>query len=134
MKWLGVLLGSIALLAVVWLVVNRPQRPEPEAPPESVEILFLASETLASLTPEQLTAARQQGDELFRRYQCEGCHADSDQALKRYRALGNKYDIESLASYLSRPNPPMPIFPLTEQERSDLAVYLIDRYPGAELK
>lgn len=130
MKWGALGFGLIVVVAIVWLVVNRPQRPEPAPQPETFEILFRADETLGQLTTEQLGAHIEAGRALFKRYQCIGCHADEGRSLRKFVALGNKYDVETLSAYLKRPNPPMPIFPLGDEERKDLSVYLIDRYPG----
>ncbi len=130
MKWVLVVSGLIGLMAIVLLVTHRPQRPEPAPALETFEIKFIASETLSVFSETDLTNHRKSGDSLFNRYQCIGCHADEGRALKKFEALGNKYNIESLADYLKRPNPPMPIFPLGDEQRRDLAVYLIERYPG----
>jgi mono/diheme cytochrome c family protein len=44
-------------------------------------------------------------------------------------ALTARYTSGSLASYLLAPNPPMPAYPLAEDEREDLAAYLLARHP-----
>ena len=121
----------VAGLAVNWLITNRPERPEPtvEAPPEDV-ILFRAAETLAQLSERDLAAGREAGEALYNRYQCVGCHSDKGRSLKKLFALGNRYDLMSLEAYLKNPNPPMPIFPLSDEDRASLSIYLIDRYPG----
>ncbi len=134
MKWVMIGLGLIGLLAVIWLVATRPERPEPSPTPEPFEIKYLAQETLSGIPPEELAVHRDAAFNLYRRYQCVGCHADEGKALKKFEALGNKYNVESLAAYLKRPNPPMPIFPLSDKDREDLAIYLIDRYPGQASK
>ena len=43
--------------------------------------------------------------------------------------LSKRYDRASLASYLRAPNPPMPAFPLSDEERSDLAAFLLASHP-----
>lgn len=96
--------------------------------------IFDPAETLATIDAQALATGREQGAALFDRYQCVGCHADDGRALKKFEALGNKYDLVTLAAYLKRPNPPMPIFPLSDDDRHQLAIYLIDRYPGEELE
>jgi hypothetical protein len=37
--------------------------------------------------------------------------------------------MNSLMNYLKTPQPPMPVFPLSDFDRRDLAVFLLDRYP-----
>lgn len=96
--------------------------------------LFSPSESLASLSDSELNSAREQGIAIYNRFQCIGCHVDEGRALKKLIALGNKYNVETLSAYLKRPNPPMPLFPLSDTERRQLAIYLIDRYPGEEIE
>jgi hypothetical protein len=43
--------------------------------------------------------------------------------------LGKRYDRASLAAYLRAPNPPMPAYPLRDEERSDLAAFLLASHP-----
>ena len=50
-------------------------------------------------------------------------HADP-----RLHALARRYDLDSLATYLAAPTPPMPAFPLSDTERRDLAVTLLQEY------
>lgn len=95
--------------------------------------IFSPSDSLANLTESERIAARERGQAIYDRFQCMGCHADEGRALKKLEALGNKYDLESLAAYLKRPNPPMPVFPLSDEDRQQLAIFLIERYPGEEL-
>ena len=133
MKWVGIIGGVIVVLAAItWLISNRPTQPEPASsqPQEPLPINFYSAETLAQFSATELATAFDAGEVLFNRYQCVGCHADEGRALKKLVALGNRYDIELLQAYLKRPNPPMPIFPLSDNDRRALALYLIQRYPG----
>jgi mono/diheme cytochrome c family protein len=124
-------MSFVAGLAVNWLIANRPERPEPTAAaPPPVVILFRAAESLAALSEERVSAGRTAGEALYNRYQCVGCHSDKGRSLKRLFALGNRYDLASLDVYLKSPTPPMPIFPLSDEDRANLSIYLIDRYPG----
>jgi mono/diheme cytochrome c family protein len=129
---------TVAILAVTGFVIFllsqlEPKSATPDAEPLApVPITYTAAETLAAIDGEQRLASLAAGEALFKRHQCIGCHMDDSRALKRLHALGNKYNLPILEAYLKRPNPPMPVFPLSDAERRQLAIYLIDRYPGRE--
>jgi hypothetical protein len=44
------------------------------------------------------------------------------------RELGARYDARGLAAFLAAPTSPMPLFPLDQSARMDLAAHLLDRY------
>lgn len=83
---------------------------------------------LQQLSDEQLQAASERGKFLFHRHGCLGCHqlnnlgADDGKALS---ALHERYTSESLAAYFLKPNPPMPQYFLSEAQRLDLAIFLL---------
>ncbi len=93
-------------------------------------IKYDADETLSLLTDEARRNMLSKGQEMFEHFQCVSCHDDSGKGLKVLENLGNKYNLETMAEYIRRPNTPMPVFPLNDEERRAVAVYLIDRYPG----
>ncbi|MBV1877062.1 MAG: PQQ-dependent sugar dehydrogenase [Pseudomonadales bacterium] len=70
-----------------------------------------------------------EGEQIFRQFQCVGCHDDSGRGLKILTNLGDKYDLESIQKYLARPNPPMPMYPFDDHQRQALGIYLLGRYP-----
>lgn len=78
-------------------------------------------------------ASRARGEALWERHACAACHdpaeAPPGMVVRPLRALSARYSTESLASYLLAPNPPMPAYPLAEDERADLAAYLLARHP-----
>ena len=43
--------------------------------------------------------------------------------------LSQRYSIDDLAAFLAAPTPPMPVFTLSDEERYDLAVYLLGSRP-----
>lgn len=93
-------------------------------------------EALASYSSEQLQSLTDSGEQLFRRYACGNCH-DAAQArpnvtVKELKGLPQRYDIHQLAEFFLTPTPPMPVFPLNEQEREALAVYLYAQSLGAD--
>lgn len=88
---------------------------------------------LASIPPAERQAAAARGDALYARHGCAGCHG-SDRAAAGVRpvplaGLGSRYDVDALSAFLASPTPPMPAFPLSEAERRDLAVSLLERHP-----
>lgn len=85
----------------------------------------------ARLSPEQLRAAKERGAALWDANGCVSCHDARHAAPNAYRplnALSSKYDIDMLTAYLRTPQPPMPVFPLSDEQRRDLAVYLLVTY------
>jgi glucose/arabinose dehydrogenase/cytochrome c2 len=69
----------------------------------------------------------------FARLGCATCHDDQaapvGMRVVSLEGLGKRYDEASLADYLAAPQPPMPLFEMTEMERQDLAAYVLRKYP-----
>ena len=65
------------------------------------------------------------GSEVYRQYACGECHDDSAATPLPLTGLSDKYDLQSLADYFLTPTPPMPNFGLDEQQRRQLAHYLM---------
>jgi mono/diheme cytochrome c family protein len=83
------------------------------------------------MDPRLRNVALDQGRQLWAQHQCASCH-EEDGGAEIYRpltALGRKYDLNSMMTFLKTPQPPMPVFPMTEFERRDLSTFLLDRYP-----
>jgi mono/diheme cytochrome c family protein len=86
---------------------------------------------LAGLSAAQIEAASAGGAALWKDNGCASCHVGEQAAPNAYRplmAIASKYTIDSLIAYLHTPTPPMPAFPLTDEQRRDLAVYLMTTY------
>jgi glucose/arabinose dehydrogenase len=89
---------------------------------------------LASI-PDALRIERVgQGADLYAAHRCATCH-DPTQAkpgisVKRLDQLTGRYTLTTLAALFATPPSPMPIYPLTEDEKHALAVYLLS--PTAE--
>jgi glucose/arabinose dehydrogenase len=86
---------------------------------------------LAGLSAAQIEAASAGGAALWKDNGCASCHVAEQAAPNAYRplmAIASKYTIDSLIAYLHTPTPPMPAFPLTDEQRRDLAVYLMTTY------
>jgi glucose/arabinose dehydrogenase len=73
------------------------------------------------------------GAALFAEHQCAQCHevdaAPPGVIPTPLRALQGRYGLWDMAKYLAAPTPPMPVAPLSEEERIDLAVYVLRSYP-----
>jgi glucose/arabinose dehydrogenase/cytochrome c551/c552 len=88
---------------------------------------------LAAAPPPGSAASRARGEALWARHACAACHdpaqAPPGMVVRPLAALTARYTSGSLASYLLAPNPPMPAYPLAEDEREDLAAYLLAGHP-----
>lgn len=85
---------------------------------------------LAVLAPAERQAAVARGRALWGDLGCAACHVAGAQAkgetYKPLTGVAGKYTIESLATFLSAPQPPMPLFPMDDAQRRDVAVYVLD--------
>lgn len=68
------------------------------------------------------------GNELYRRLQCRSCHEDGENP-KRLDKLEQRLGYEAVIDALEFPQSPMPLFPLSESERRELAVFLLWQPP-----
>lgn len=75
----------------------------------------------------------QQGEVLYQHNGCTECHlveTKNNDGVKVLQRLGERYTSESLANYFLTPNPPMPQYNLSKQERLALASYLLMETAG----
>ena len=79
------------------------------------------------------SATISRGEAAYGSRPCAACHepakAGSGVIARPLNGLSKRYTPDSLAAYLRTPNPPMPAFPMDDAERSDLAAYLLSRFP-----
>jgi glucose/arabinose dehydrogenase len=91
------------------------------------------AEPLAALSPGERDELAKAGRSLWERHHCAGCHEAASAApgvvVAPLHALGARHSIASLAELLAAPTPPMPVFPLTDEQRRELAVYLLAAHP-----
>jgi len=89
-----------------------------------------AADPLAALGTDERRRLSAEGRALFDRHQCQVCHdpatAPEGIAVKPLENLAARYDISALEALFSTPPSPMPIVPLSEDEKRALAVYLLD--------
>jgi len=78
-------------------------------------------------------AAVARGAALFEQHDCASCH-DAARAAEGIVAtplagLASRYDAAEVDALLTTPTPPMPVFPLSADERRDLTAFLQTTYP-----
>jgi len=113
--------------------IYRVARAEANAPAETaalVEPAAPATDPLAALSKQDRVTQSARGRALYEAHACFRCHdgrrADPGTVPVLLAGLGAKYDLDALVAYLAAPQPPMPLFPLDDAERRELAVFLLD--------
>jgi glucose/arabinose dehydrogenase len=80
---------------------------------------------------EEIAAYQQQGATLFQQYACGNCHEArklrAGATLVSLDDLAARYSVGELAAFFTAPTPPMPVFPLSDEQRESMAVYLYTR-------
>ncbi len=93
-------------------------KPDAAAPPRSVP---LSKEAIA------------RGRALWDANGCAKCHDPRAKVpgmvTKPLEGLSKRYDVGSLSEYLKTPKPPMPVFDLADEQRADLAAFLLSQRP-----
>ncbi len=86
---------------------------------------------LQALTPVERAQLAAQGEKLFGQYPCMSCHdprfANELHRVRELKNLSARYSVAQLQEFFVAPTPPMPVFPLSAEERRALAVYLLTR-------
>lgn len=81
------------------------------------------------LGSDALAASSERGRRLYSGSGCAACHDTAAPppgvVPKPLANLSARYDVDSLARYLAAPTPPMPAYPMSDDERRDLAVFLL---------
>ena len=84
---------------------------------------------ISSISADERTALSQRGEALYRQYACAKCHeqrfAGGFRKVKPLEQLSARYSMQQLQDFLRTPQPPMPVFPLSDDDRKALAVYLL---------
>ncbi len=90
--------------------------------------------TSARPAPEGINASADRGALVWQANRCEQCHDPAiignnpGKTARVLEHLGAKYDLEKMITYLKAPQPPMPLFEMTDPERRDLAAYVLERF------
>ncbi|MDG1772778.1 MAG: PQQ-dependent sugar dehydrogenase [Oceanicoccus sp.] len=96
-----------------------------------VTVTIDPEQALAIYSDEQRQSLQQQGERLYQQYGCGNCH-DPERAtpmrpVRPLKDLAQRYTVTEIADFFLAPTPPMPVFPLNEQQREALSVYLYPR-------
>jgi len=95
--------------------------------------LVLASKNKLDQQPPQwladadLVAMADNGEQLFQQYSCQTCHGDQKGQVS-FSGLSQRLGYGAVITALKEPQANMPVYPLTQDERRALAVYLKSRY------
>ncbi len=88
------------------------------------------ADPLAGFDASLREALAERGAALFARHACGTCHVASQAepgiVTKPLVGLASKYSVASLASFFLTPQPPMPVFDLSDTDRQALAVHLLE--------
>jgi len=88
----------------------------------------------AWLAGADLPALAERGEQLYLYYECASCH-ESGENPKLLTGLADRLGYNAIIDVLRAPRSPMPIYPLSETELREMAVYLLNRHgaspPGA---
>ena len=96
---------------------------------ESAELLVpvmsrMDSEPPAWLADADLAKMAAEGHELYQRFQCGSCHEEGENP-KRLDQLSERMGYAAVLEILEAPPSPMPLFPLSDAQRRELAVFLL---------
>lgn len=85
-----------------------------------------------ALSAEEKQTLSEQGKALYELNGCRNCHLhnrNGNASGKHLVDLSQRYSFDSLTAYFLSPNPPMPQFSLTLEERQSLSGYLLSTAP-----
>jgi glucose/arabinose dehydrogenase len=87
------------------------------------------TQPLAGLSESEVASLRSTGRGVYEGNACYRCHeaarADAGAVPVPLDRVADKYDVASLVAYLAAPQPPMPLFAMSDEHRRALAVYLL---------
>jgi glucose/arabinose dehydrogenase len=94
------------------------------APMVAPTVNRLDTQPPAWLADADLPAMASRGSELYQRYQCSTCHEQGTNPV-RLDNLARRLGYGAVIDALAVPQSPMPLFPLSDTERRELAVFLL---------
>jgi glucose/arabinose dehydrogenase len=102
-------------------------------PPELASGLAAAPNPFAGMDSEERKQRAQRGAALYQHYFCAQCHegirAKEGVVVVPLAGLSARYELGDMERFMHTPTPPMPALELSEQEKRDLAVWLLSTYP-----
>lgn len=90
--------------------------------------VYVVEDTLSEIDAQARAGMEAEGRTLYEKHACSACHAQEGEGMIRLSQIGTKYNLDTLATYLSAPIAPMPVFPLNDQQKQALGVYLLENY------
>ena len=96
----------------------------------SADVKAATSHPLARMPQEDREYAFKEGQALWEKFECASCHVEGKgpDPIRPLVSLSSRYDLSSLETFLRVPQPPMPVFPMSEEDRRKLSVYLFTRF------
>ena len=94
------------------------------APVAAPTVSRLDAQPPAWLADADLPAMSASGSNLYQRYECSTCHEQGTNPV-RLDGLAERLGYAAVIDALEAPQSPMPLFPLSDAERRELAVYLL---------
>jgi glucose/arabinose dehydrogenase len=129
--------------------ITYGEAPRARAPGAGTAAQPARADPLAALDAAEIARASARGRKLWEAHGCAACHvavggktaaAGSGETaaagervpvetVRLLAGLSRKYSIDSMVAFLRAPQPPMPVAPLSDAERRDLAIYLLATHP-----
>jgi glucose/arabinose dehydrogenase len=101
-----------------------------EADGERLPATIEGPDPLAALPEVERKQLSDAGEVLYEQFACAACHepeaAATGIAVKRLEKLHQRYTIDSLSLLFETPPQPMPLYPLSQEQRRALAVHLLE--------
>jgi glucose/arabinose dehydrogenase len=109
----------------IYRVTHNAGGAAPSPPMEAAGISLLDSVAPEWLADADLSAMAQSGAALYSKYGCRSCHEEGENP-KLLNGLSDRLGYTAVIDVLQAPQSPMPVFPLTEVEQRELAVFLLN--------
>ena len=112
--------------AIYRVAYGEQARAAVAAPAAATPIVDAELSALSAAERRELAA---QGEQRYQQYRCAGCHeerfAGGMRTIHPFKNLSTRYTVQQIQALLATPTPPMPVFPLSDDERKAVAVYLL---------
>ena len=105
-------------------LIYRVSRKQPTGPGPVPAGPTSPAQTVAP-APQIDSAMALAGEQLYRELACAGCHGLHSPTPVPLDGLASRFDLDSLAGYFLTPTPPMPRYELSEDQRRELAHFLL---------
>lgn len=88
-----------------------------------------AGDVLHGMPADEIARRQARGKTVYARWHCASCHS-SAVALPKMKVkplvnLRERFDLDKLDAWIRTPTPPMPTYPIRDEDRRSLAVYLL---------